>query len=125
MILTIDDPIYTQSVIVAIDEPSTVAILRAILKAGYRMEGQEEMAELLDMNDSAGRTVQDPDSGAVAIRLSRLRKGNVEDTSNLVHECVHAATMLFDRVGFPLKAGSDEPLAYYVAFLVRSVLSRL
>lgn len=125
MIFVVNDPIYVQDVVVAIEEPSAARILRATLKAGYHVSDPEDLVEMLDMNGADGRTVMDPDCGAVIIRLNRLRKGNADDVSTLVHECVHAATMLFGRVGFPLKAESDEPLAYYVAFLVRSILEKV
>ena len=120
MILTIHDPIYVQDVVVAIAEPRTSSIIRAVVKAGYSVPEWDDSLELKD--GSRGRTVLDPDSGAVVIRLKRLRRGNTGDLSLLVHECVHAATMLFGRIGFPIRPKMDEPLAYQVAFYVRSVL---
>jgi len=125
MILVIHDPIYVQDVLVVIGESSEAAIIRAIAKAGYNPPDVEGLCGLLDLTGADGRTVLDSDSGAVVIRLNRLRKGNAEEVSHLVHECVHAATMLFGRIGFPLKSKTDEPLAYYVAFLVRSVLEKV
>jgi len=125
MILTVDDPVYTQTVLVAIDEPDAKAILRAVRRAGYFIADGEGLVDALAMGVAHGRTLIDPDSGAVIIRLLRLRRGNAEDMSSLVHEAVHAATMLFDRIGFPLKSKTDEPLAYYVAFVVRSVLEKV
>jgi hypothetical protein len=125
MILVIHDPIYVQDVVVAIAEPSAVAIVRAVVKAGYTVSNIDELVKMLDMDSVDGRTLIDPDTGAVVIRLKRLRKGDANDVSHLVHECVHAATMLFDRIGFPLKSKTDEPIAYYVAFLVRSILEKV
>jgi repressor of nif and glnA expression len=125
MILVIHDPIYVQDVVVAIAEPSAVAIVRAVVKSGYTVSNIDELVKMLDMDSVDGRTLIDPDTGAVIIRLKRLRKGDANDVSHLVHECVHAATMLFDRIGFPLKSKTDEPIAYYVAFLVRSILEKV
>lgn len=125
MILVIHDPIYVQDVVVAIAEPSAVAIVRAVVKAGYTVSNIDELVKMLDMDSVDGRTLINPDTGAVVIRLKRLRKGDANDVSHLVHECVHAATMLFDRIGFPLKSKTDEPIAYYVAFLVRSILEKV
>jgi hypothetical protein len=125
MILVIHDPIYVQDVVVAIAEPSAVAIVRAVVKAGYTVSNIDELVKMLDMDSVDDRTLIDPDTGAVIIRLKRLRKGDANDVSHLVHECVHAATMLFDRIGFPLKSKTDEPIAYYVAFLVRSILEKV
>ena len=125
MILTIHDPVYSQDVLVAIGEKSESKIIRAATRAGYSIPDAGEMAEILEMGDANGRTVGDRGTGVVIIRLRRLRRHSAEDVSTLTHECVHAATMLFDRIGFPLKAKTDEPLAYYVAFLVRSVLEKM
>jgi hypothetical protein len=125
MIFVVHDPIYMQDVIVAIAEPSAARILRAVVRTGYSVRDVEDLREMLDLSDADGRTLIDPDTGAVIIRLKRLRKGSAEDVSNLVHECVHAATMLFERIGFPLKSKTDEPMAYYVGFLVRSILERV
>jgi len=125
MIFVINDPVYAQDVVVAVAEPSERAILAAILHAGYPIDDVDEMADLLEMGVASGKTVLDRDSGAVVIRLRQFRRGSAEDISNLVHECVHAATMLFARVGFPLESKTDEPLAYYVSFLVRSALRKL
>jgi hypothetical protein len=125
MIFVVHDPIYVQDVIVAIAEPSAARILKTVVRTGYSVRDVADLREMLDLSDADGRTLIDPDTGAVIIRLRRLRKGNADDVSNLVHECVHAATMLFDRIGFPLKSKTDEPIAYYVGFLVRSILERV
>ena len=125
MIFVINDPVYSQDVVVAVAEPSERVILAAVLRAGYHIDDVDEMADLLQMGNASGRTVSDPDSGAMVIRLRRFRRGSADDISNLVHECVHAATLMFARVGFPLESKTDEPLAYYVAFLVRSALRKL
>jgi hypothetical protein len=125
MILTIKDPIYTQDVVVAIDEPSEGVIIRAVKRCGYKITNEAEFSEILEMGNSTGRTVLHQESGAVVIRLRRLRKGSADDLGDLAHEAVHAATMLFDRIGFPIEADTDEPMAYYVAFLVRSILEGL
>jgi hypothetical protein len=125
MIFVVHDPIYMQDVIVAIAEPSAARILKTVVRTGYSVRDVEDLREMLDLSDADGRTLIDPDTGAVIIRLKRLRKGSAEDVSNLVHECVHAATMLFERIGFPLKSKTDEPMAYYVGFLVRSILERV
>ena len=125
MIFMIHDPVYSQDVVVAVAEPNVRAILAAILRAGYHVDDVDEMADMLEMGVASGKTVMDSDSGAVVIRLQRFRRGNASDISDLVHECVHAATMLFARVGFPLESKTDEPLAYYVSFLVRSALRKL
>ncbi len=124
MILTINDPIYVQSVVVAIAEKSVPRILRAVVRAGYKVADAKDLTTALKMGELHGCTVGDPDSGAVIIRLLNLRRGNVEDIWSLVHECVHAGTMLFARVGFPLRAKTDEPFAYYVSFLVKEVLEK-
>jgi len=125
MIFMIHDPVYSQDVVVAVAEPDDQGILKAVRRAGYRVEGLDEMSALLEMGIASGKTVMDSDSGAVVIRLQRFRRGNPDDVADLVHECVHAATMLFARVGFPLEAPTDEPLAYYVGFLVRTSLRKL
>lgn len=124
MILVVHDPVYFQDVAVAIGVGDESRITRALARAGYAIHEPEEMARLAKLGVANGRTVMDKDTGAVIIRLRRLRPGNANDLAHLVHECVHAATMLFDRIGFPLDAAHDEPLAYYVQFLVRSVLER-
>jgi hypothetical protein len=126
MIIVIPDPIYSQTVLVAIAEPRESTILKAIAKAGYSITDPEDIRKNLVLDESeAGRTILDPDTGSVIIRLRRLRRGDAHDVSNLVHECVHAATMLFGRIGHDLSEKSDEPLAYYVGFLVRSVLEKV
>ena len=125
MILTIPDPVYAQDVLVAIGEESEVKIIRAALKAGYAVPDPEEWGRMLEMSGADGRTVGDRDTGLVVIRLRRLRRNNPANLATLTHECVHAGTMLFDRIGFPLKNETDEPFAYYVAFLVRSVLEKM
>lgn len=122
MILTVADPIYTQDVVVAIGESNERAIIQAVKRCGYTIQDEGELAQILDLGHAAAKTFMDRDSGAVVMRFRRLRKGRPDDMADLAHEAVHAATMLFDRVGFPLTADTDEPLAYYVAFLVRSVL---
>ena len=122
VILTIADPIYQQDVVVAIDESNPEVIIKAVKRCGYTIQDEEELAQILDLGHAAAKTVMDPDSGAVVMRFRRMRKGYSDDMSDLAHESVHAATMLFDRVGFPLEASTDEPMAYYVAFLVRSVV---
>jgi len=125
MILTINDPIYVQSVVVAIAEKSVPRILQAVVRAGYDVAESKGLGTALKMGELHGCTVGDPDSGAVIIRLMNLRRGNVDDIWSLVHEAVHAGTMLFAKVGFPLKAKMDEPFAYYVSFLVRAVLAKV
>jgi hypothetical protein len=125
MIFMIHDPVYAQDVVFAVAEPNEQRILAAVLRAGYHIEDVDEMADLLQMGVASGKTVSDRDSGAVVIRLRRFRRGSADDIADLAHECVHAATMLFDRVGFPLEATTDEPLAYYVGFLVRESLRKL
>jgi hypothetical protein len=125
MILTIHDPVYAQDVLVAIGEESESKIIRAAIRAGYGIPDIGAMTEMLEMPDAAFANVGDRGTGVVIIRLRQLRRHRAEDVSTLTHECVHAATMLFDRIGFPLKAKTDEPLAYYVAFLVRSVLEKM
>jgi hypothetical protein len=126
VILVIHDPVYFQDVLVAIGtgDDAELRIARAVKKAGYDVWDPEELIDLLQLGEAKGRTVMDKDSGAVVIRLRRLKPGDPDDVGHLAHECVHAATMLFDRIGFPLKAEFDEPIAYYVQFLVQSVLSR-
>lgn len=124
MILTINDPVYFHDVVVAVGVGDEQKIMRALAKANYTVQEPEEMVQLLQFGVASGRTVIDKDSGAVVIRLRRLRSGNAADIGHLAHECVHAATMLFDRIGFPIDALHDEPMAYYVQFLVRSVLAR-
>jgi hypothetical protein len=126
LILIIHDPVYVQDVLVAIGTGTNaeLKIARAVKRAGYDVGEPEELIDLLELGDAKGRTVMDKASGAVVIRLRRLKPGDAHDVSHLVHECVHAATMLFDRIGFPLETKTDEPIAYYVQFLVRSVLER-
>ena len=132
MIFILHDPIYQQDVLVAIGCPHVPGsnavedrIVRAVVRTGYTISDPKEMAELLVLGVANGRTVMDPDSGAVVIRLRRLRPNNPKDVGYLVHEAVHAATMLFGRIGFPLKPETDEPLAYYVQFIVRTVLEKV
>jgi len=129
VILIIHDPVYKQDVVVAVGVGDGGAgderkILRSVIRAGYQIDDTEEMADLLKFGPASGRTVMDKESGAVVIRIRRLRPGNAADIGHLVHECVHAATMLFERIGFPLRSDTDEPLAYYIQFLVQSVLDR-
>jgi len=126
VIFIIHDPMYQQDVLVVIGPYDEDKIVRAVVRAGYTIADPEEMAELLVMGaTSSGRTLMDPNSGAAVIRLRRLRPNNPEDVGYLVHEAVHAAVMVFDRIGFPLKAETDEPLAYYVQFLVQTILERV
>lgn len=123
MILSIHDPVYQQSVLVVIGEKSASRIIRAVKRSGYAVPHPDEMVNLLQLSSGAnGRTVGDRDSGLVVIRLEKLSPRSAADISVLAHECVHAATMLFDRIGFPVKAETDEPVAYYVSFLVRAIL---
>jgi len=122
----IHDPVYFQDVLVAVGTgpDAELRIARAVKRAGYDVGEPEGLLGLLKLGNAKGRTVMDKASGAVVVRLRRLQPGDANDVGHLAHECVHAATMLFDRVGFPLDTAHDEPLAYYVHFLVRSVLER-
>jgi hypothetical protein len=124
VILILHDPIYGQDVLVAIAEPDEDRIMRALAKIGYTVSDPEEMTELMVMGAASGRTVMDRDSGALVIRLSSL-KFTPQSIGYLVHECTHAATMLFDRIGFPIDTEHDEPLAYYTQWLVRSILEKV
>lgn len=121
MIFVIHDPIYAQKVTVAIAEPREEPILRAVRKAGYPIAEEAALSEMLALNGADARTVMDV-TGAVIIRLSRLRRGNVSDLGTLAHECVHAGVMLFHRISAPIKFKTDEPFAYYVSFLVQAIL---
>ena len=49
-----------------------------------------------------------------------------EDYATLAHECVHAANRVLCASGVPLGgAGTDEPHAYYVGWLMRACLEVL
>lgn len=122
MILSIHDPVYQQNVLVVIGEKNVSRIIRAIKKSGYPVPYPDELVNLLDLTNANARTVGDRASGLVVIRLEKLSPRSSADIAVLAHECVHAATMLFDRIGFPVKAETDEPVAYYVSFLVRAIL---
>lgn len=43
----------------------------------------------------------------------------------LVHECIHAAKTFLHNRGFDLQHPADEPMAYEVDFLIRTVLKEL
>lgn len=61
---------------------------------------------------------------AIAIWV-QPREWDVEHISVIAHEAFHATTFALDTVGIRLADESDEAFAYYLAWVVRNVLTRL
>jgi hypothetical protein len=118
------DPIYGHDILIAIGNISDARIIRAFKRAGYTLDA--DMIKTLKMDDNAqGRTVIDLDTGARVIRLRDLNPYNPKHVAVLSHEATHAAIQLFERLRQPVGNETDEPFAYYVQFIVRSVLEHV
>jgi hypothetical protein len=128
VILVINDPIYGHQITVGANAASPAELVKSVRKNYPDLVNPDEFEHLLSLDHAEGsangRTVIDKPSGAVAMNLRKLHRSSPRDVAHLVHECVHATTMLFDRIGFPLKSETDEPIAYYMQFLVQSILEK-
>jgi hypothetical protein len=43
----------------------------------------------------------------------------------LAHECFHAAMSVCERIGFPVRAETDEPVAYLIGFMFNEYVKAL
>lgn len=81
-----------------------------------------------DNGDKAdGITVPIKDDGLcniITVWLSRLNINDAYDLSVLTHECVHASTMIFEKIGAKIELDNDEHVAYMSQYIFeQTVLS--
>ena len=119
---TIEDPIYGRRIVV-LQGASDAAAMRYLERDGWIVE--DETAEALAF-DSAhqedARTLWDG-GGLIVMRFNRHLRGTPRDAALAAHEALHVVTFVFaEMLKHQFSAGADEPMAYYLGFLVESCL---
>jgi hypothetical protein len=120
---TIEDPIYSRRIVV-LQGATDAAAMKYLERDGWIVD--EETTEALAF-DSAhqedARTLWDG-AGLIVMRFNRHLKANPEDAALAAHEALHVVTFLFaEMLKHDFAARGDEPMAYYLGFLVRACLA--
>ncbi len=124
MIFSVYDSVFGRALIVAIGEPDDEKVARYIERSGYKV-GNEFREKMKMLPSNNGRFTWESDTALTLIRLRRLDPRNPSDVAVLAHEASHMAVSLFSLMKQPVGPDTDEPLAYYVGFVVREVMRKV
>lgn len=82
---------------------------------------------VFDDDEFGGKAIFAPTGGKGGTYIVALRhwRGNADDHSNLVHECLHIANLILNHRGVGVTTDNDEAQTYLLQYLVRQCLNVL
>lgn len=117
--LLFNDPVFGASYMVLFNvgnDPQTGANVLNYIQDEFQLEIPKDDGGKYLIGDKIGCCTA-RHSCEIVIQFAKCKLTN----STLVHECVHAALHVFDKKGLPVDTYHDEPLAYYIGWLVNNI----